>query len=339
MLSERLVGHGILKEKGFAQKLQNIAKRFAVVMDEKVASLFRGALERHALDLHFFTFPPGEAFKTRSTKERLEDEMFSAGFGRGSALIAMGGGVTTDLGGFLAATFCRGVPLVLIPTTLMAMCDASIGGKTAVNTPFGKNLIGAFYPARLTIVDLETLVTLPERERKAGMAEVIKYGLTLDPELLVTDCLETLIQRSIDLKESVTQRDFWETGERRILNFGHTVAHAIERLENYQLLHGEALFIGMAIESMMSRKLGYLSESNLQKILTTLHPYLRPCKESASDLFTAMAHDKKGVRFVLLEEIGKVHPCGGSYCMDVNPEILKEALDQYAALTYSLQPA
>ena len=339
MLSDTLIGHGILKQASFPQKLQSIASRFAVIMDETVAALFRSRLEALDLNLQFFTFPPGERFKTRETKERLEDEMFSAGFGRDSALIAMGGGVTTDLGGFLAATYCRGVPLVLIPTTLIAMCDASIGGKTGVNTPHGKNLIGAFYPARLTVVDLETLATLPEREKRAGMAEVIKYGVTLDPHLLETGDLELLIRLSIDLKKSIVTRDFRETGERRILNFGHTVAHAIERLENYTLLHGEALFIGMAIESLMSRRLGHLSESHLQKILTALHPYLRPYKREARDLFAAMAHDKKGVRFVVLEKIGKVHLCDGKYCMDVKLEILEEALEQYVALIHPLQPA
>jgi 3-dehydroquinate synthase len=245
MIPEVWIGKGILKERRFAEKLLKISSRFAVIMDEGSAQLFKPLLLAQKLDMQIFTFPPGEKHKTRETKQAIEDQMLDARFGRTCAVIAMGGGVVTDLGGFIAATFCRGVPLIFIPTTLMGMVDACVGGKTGVNTPHGKNLIGAFYSASLVVSDLDCLASLPKQEMRSGMAEVIKYALTLDPALLDIKDQESLIHRCCELKQEVVGSDFGEDGRRRLINFGHTVGHALERLEEWRLPHGDAVAISM----------------------------------------------------------------------------------------------
>lgn len=306
-------------------------------MDETVAPLFQDLLVKTGLDISIFTFPAGESSKTRETKQRLEDQMLAKGFGRGCALIAMGGGVTLDLGGFIAATYCRGVPLIHIPTTLLAMVDACIGGKTGVNTPQGKNLIGAFYPAAKVLIDVDTLDSLPEAQMRSGMAEVIKYGLTLDPTLLEESDLERRIFRSCALKKRIIEEDYQESGLRRVLNFGHTVGHAIELLTEYKILHGDAVALGMAIECAMSVEMGYLSEKSFLQIMQLLP--LQELHMEAEKLMEAMRHDKKSSlkspRFVVLKEIGEVEPFSGSYCTEVNPEILERALTRYASAIFS----
>lgn len=341
-LSEILIGRGILKEPSFKEALLKIAERFAVIMDETVCALFRSELSLLNLNCEIFTFPAGEEFKTRETKQRLEDEMLAAGFGRGSAVIAIGGGVTCDLAGFLASTYYRGVPAIYIPTTLLCMVDASIGGKTGVNTPFGKNLIGAFCSPKLVVMDLDLLSSLPEHQIRSGMAEVIKYALTLDSSLLDENNLEMRIFRSCKLKKEVIESDFREGGRRRILNFGHTIGHAIELIENYKITHGDAVAIGMLFESIMSHEMGYLNEKSLSAIAKILFAHNFPLELTHAitreKLMQAMRHDKKSsptaVRFVALEEIGRVLPFGGTYCIEVKDEIVEKALKRYAALIH-----
>ncbi|MFI5334797.1 MAG: 3-dehydroquinate synthase [Chlamydiales bacterium] len=347
MTSEVWIGKGILKEKSFREKLLKLSSRFALIMDEGVAKLFKEKLFAHGLDLELFTFPPGEKHKTRETKQALEDQMLSRRFGRTSALIAMGGGVVTDLGGFVAATFCRGVPLILIPTTLMGMVDACIGGKTGVNTPHGKNLIGAFYSAQLVVSDLDCLTSLPAHEVRSGMAEVIKYALTLDPSLLDVKDQETLVRRSCALKEEVVGSDFGEDGRRRLINFGHTVGHALERIEEWRMPHGDAVAIGMLIECLISVELGYLKKEDFFTALKWVCAYDFPLALSSrvtlESLLSAMAYDKKSSgplpSFVLLKKIGEVVPFGGRYCIEVDPKILEKALQKYAEIIDQTKPA
>ncbi len=338
--SEIIIGRGILKESAFQHYLQKIAARFAVITDENVAKQFQGTLLEHKLDMTFFTFPPGEQSKTREMKHKLEDQLLEAGMNARCAIVALGGGVATDLGGFVAATFCRGVPLIYIPTSLMGMVDACIGGKTGVNTPFGKNLIGAFHAPQLVWIDTSCLDSLPEKEMRSGMAEVLKHAFTFDVSLLKITDLDELVFRNCKIKQSVVESDFEDTGKRRVLNFGHTVGHALELLEDYKIAHGDAVAIGMLIEALMSVELGYLKEESfrfmLKEIQARKFPLKLPTSITLEKLIPAMLRDKKAnskaALFVALKEIGEVLPFDGSYCTEVDPQILKKAFVRYGAL-------
>ena len=221
------------------------AHRYAVIADERVAELYGAAivegLTREGREAHLFTFPPGEGSKTREEWARLTGDMLKAGFGRDSAVVAVGGGVTGDLAGFVAATFMRGVPLIQVPTSLVAMIDSSVGGKSGVDVPEGKNLVGAFHPPHLVVVDPEVAVTLPREERAQGLAEAVKHGAILDPVYLADlegdiPCVMNgevgatgrVVVRSIEIKAEVVSKDERESGLRKVLNFGHTLGHAIE---------------------------------------------------------------------------------------------------------------
>jgi len=251
------------------------APRWAVVTDTNVAPLYgeplAESLRRLGARADCIVFPAGEAAKTRETVIDLQDRLIDLGHGRDSWLVAVGGGVVGDVAGFVAATLFRGIPYVQVPTTLLAMVDSSVGGKTGVDTPAGKNLVGAFLQPRRVLADLGALATLPRAEVAAGMAEVIKYGVILDAVLfqaleaeLLAAALEgdeaalaRIVSRSCDLKASVVAADETEVGYRQILNFGHTVGHAIEAVQGFALRHGEAIAIGMVVEARLAhRKLG-----------------------------------------------------------------------------------
>jgi len=266
--------------------------------------------------------PPGESSKTREWKARIEDQMLEAGFGRDCQIIAFGGGVINDLAGFVAATYCRGVAWIAIPTTLLAMVDASIGGKVAVNAPLGKNMIGAFHPPEEVIVDFNLLKSLPEREWKNGVAEIIKYGLIKDPSLLEAPRSLKAIKRSIAIKKEIVAADPKEKGLRRILNFGHTVGHALEQLSDYQLSHGEAVAMGMRVATRMSglrkeeiaRVEACLDREGFEEI---------PLSEKILEVIKLDKKARNGLpRFVLLEEIGKVRSFAGEYCREIKSEEL-----------------
>jgi 3-dehydroquinate synthase len=330
------------------KELEPLASRFALFCDEAVAKLhgskWAAHLQKLGLNVSLFTFPPGEQEKCRERKAELEDRLFSQKFGQGTCLIALGGGVTTDLIGYLGSTYCRGVPLVFVPTTLLAMVDAAIGGKTGVNTRYGKNLIGSYYPAEKILIDLSLLSSLPSSEWTNGAAEVIKYGLIRSPTLFESlkhwkpedpAYLEKIIVESVSIKANVVETDYEEkTGLRRILNFGHTIAHALELLEDYRLSHGEAVAIGMLVESCLSMKLGHLKEEAFLKIEKCIRsfPFALKTRVTKSNLHSALELDKKAAqgspRFVLLEKIGACHPFGGEYCTEVPMKTLDEALEQ-----------
>jgi len=291
-----------------------------------------------------FTFASGEQEKSRERKSALEDMLLSQKFGRDTCMIALGGGVTTDLVGYLASTYCRGVPLILVPTTLLAMVDAAIGGKTAVNTQFGKNLIGTFYPPDCIFIDPSTLSSLPISEWTNGIAEVIKYALIHSPQLFQmlrnwnrADIKQTeiIIQECVLIKAQVVEMDFEEKlGLRRILNFGHTIAHALELLENYHLPHGEAVAIGMLVESFISVRMGYLPQASLSEIEELIRSFPFALKISSGvtreKMLEALLLDKKNaqgaIRFVLLEKIGACHPFNREYCTSIPAKNLDEAL-------------
>lgn len=313
--------------------LKESQRKIAVITDENIEKCY--SLFLKALEIKVFIIPSGEIHKSRRTKEFLEDTLIAHGFGRDSLIIALGGGVVLDVVGFVAATFCRGVPLMLIPTTLLAMVDACLGGKTALNTSSGKNIIGSFHFPTHVIIDYEFLNSLSAKQLLNGTAEVIKYGLIRSRSLfekLENDVdVKELIPECLMIKKKVIELDPYEKkGYRRILNFGHTIGHALETLENYTIEHGEAIAIGMLIESYLSMKLQFLDQTEFNRISTLLNNLQFPLKlsrrYSMEEMLFALEKDKKGLRFVLLKRIGEVESFDGEYCTPVDLNLIEEAL-------------
>jgi 3-dehydroquinate synthase len=304
-------------------------KSVAVVTNTTVAPLFleqlARALAREGVEVVRVVVPDGEEHKDWSTLNAVFDALLEKRCGRDTTLIALGGGVIGDLAGFAAATYQRGVQYVQVPTTLLAQVDSSVGGKTAINHPLGKNMIGAFHQPRLVLADMDTLKTLPERELRSGLAEVIKHGLVRDAaffawleanvgRLLARDAgaLEHAVMRSVTIKAEIVGQDERESGLRRVLNFGHTFGHAIETGLGYGTwLHGEAVAAGMAMAADLSRQLGYLSEADTGRIRSLLERAGLPTAARGippSRMQQLMSLDKKvkegRINFVLLERLG-----------------------------------
>jgi 3-dehydroquinate synthase len=296
------------------------------------------------------TIPAGEANKTRESWARLTDQLLAHGFGRDSTVIALGGGVVGDLAGFVAATFMRGVPFVQIPTTLLAMIDASIGGKTGVDTPAGKNLVGAFHPPKAVFSDPQVLATLSLNEIRSGFAEAIKHGVIADapyldavagraPEMLATggresDSMLSLIVPSIEIKADIVSRDEREEGLRKVLNFGHTIGHAVELISGYSLLHGEAVAIGMALESELAEKIGVAqtgTAATVKRVVQSVGlPAAIPAGIDGNAVIEAMRSDKKGrsgsIRFALPLRIGAMAGEDTGWTVSVGDDQLREVL-------------
>ena len=300
-----------------------------IVTNAPVAALYLDALRRSlaAKQVDVFEVGDGEQFKTLATYERIMDALVTKRHSRATTVVALGGGVVGDIAGFVAATYQRGVDLVQIPTTLLAQVDSSVGGKTAVNHPAGKNLIGTFHQPRAVIADVATLRTLPKRELAAGLAEVIKYGVIADAaffawledhmgKLIERDpsALRQAVRRCCEIKAEVVAGDEREQGRRAILNFGHTFGHAIETLTRYQrYLHGEAVAIGMAMAMELSARLGLATDAEGERVRTLLARADLPLTAAgvAPDaMLEAMTMDKKAkdgrIRFVVCESIGRV---------------------------------
>ncbi|HEY6089950.1 MAG TPA: 3-dehydroquinate synthase [Gemmatimonadaceae bacterium] len=311
-----LVGPGLLSRVGELARTLAPAHRYALITDSNVQSLYANQVEEQFEpgSLEIFTIPAGESNKTRETWSRITDQMLAKGFGRDSAVIALGGGVVGDLAGFVAATFMRGIPVIQVATTLVAMVDSAMGGKTAVDTPAGKNLVGAFHPPAAVLVDPQLLATLPLRELRAGLAEVVKYGVIADEaylrevagslsELLSAsgskgDSMFSLIVRSVEIKAGIVSRDEREEGLRKVLNFGHTIGHAVELVSGFTLLHGEAVAIGMALESKLAEQIGLAQAGTAATVMRTLQaaglPTALPNGFEAEAVIEAMRSDKKG---------------------------------------------
>ena len=348
-----MIEDGLLQKNHFIEFIRSFkASHYVVITDNHVEPLHARNLETYLRDAGFnislISFPPGENNKSRETKEYIENKLFKMDATRDSLLIGVGGGVVTDVTGFVASTYCRGVPFVNIPTTLLAMVDASIGGKTGVNVPEGKNLIGTICQPNAVFIDTSTLKTLPVVELKNGISEMIKHGLIADRHyfdfmenhsvaILQQDplILEKAIYDSIRVKANIVEQDETEKGMRRLLNFGHTIAHAIETATKYEIAHGRAVAIGMVAESYIAMRLGYLSQVNFESILHILELYKIDLtwKDSLSpiELFAHMKMDKKSLaqqpRFVILKEIGRVLEFDGEYCCSVDWVLLKESLE------------
>ncbi|OGN64417.1 MAG: hypothetical protein A3E80_04040 [Chlamydiae bacterium RIFCSPHIGHO2_12_FULL_49_9] len=301
-----------------------------VIADSSLEDLYAKPLcKKWGADL--ILIPSGEKAKTRQIKEKLEDALLEKGCGKDTVLIALGGGSTLDLVAFTASTFLRGVPLILIPTTLVAIVDAAIGGKTAIDTPHGKNLIGSFYFPRAIFADVAMLKTLPQKEWLNGYAEILKMGLVFDSSLLEADpSLPASILRAIEAKIRIIQKDPFDKSLRRILNFGHTIGHALETISNYEISHGEAVAIGCMTEVYLSA-LKQEEFLKIEKIYSSLFSLSLPKTYLRSALLKALLFDKKKengqVRFVNLEKIGKAHPFGEAYCRPVSSKELGMALD------------
>jgi shikimate kinase / 3-dehydroquinate synthase len=323
-------GWGILDKLGNKMKQAGLSGRANIISDEIVFSIYGGKvkriLEKAGFAVNSFAVPPGESSKNISQAIKIYDYLIQRRVERNDVIIALGGGMVGDLAGFVAATFLRGLPWLQVPTSLMAMTDASIGGKVAVDHSKGKNLIGAFYQPCLVLTDVKTLTTLPQRELTSGWAEVIKHGLILDADFLKlieenTKALLKLerniavkvIARSAALKCRVVSQDEKETGIRTILNYGHTAAHGLEVATTYgRFLHGEAVAIGMMAAAKLSHRLNLLSEEAVESHKSILTKFGLPldCRGVAIDkVLSAMELDKKvrgrAIRWVLLKDIGQ----------------------------------
>ena len=323
------VGQGILERSGLLLPCL-LQPKVAVVTNTTVAPLylqrFAKPLRDAGIDVAEIILPDGEQFKIWQTLNSIFDVLLERRCERSTTLIALGGGVVGDMSGFAAACYQRGMPFIQIPTTLLAQVDSSVGGKTAINHPLGKNMIGAFYQPRLVLADTDVLATLPDRELRAGLAEVIKYGLIRDLPFLEwlelhlerllarePEALEYAICRSCLNKAEIVVADEHENGERALLNLGHTFGHAIETGMGYgEWLHGEAVAAGTMMAAELSCRLGWIGVADVVRVESLLVraglPVLGPAMGAESYL-ELMQHDKKvkdgKMRFVLLERIGK----------------------------------
>ncbi len=310
------IGEGILERIDEALDSVHFSRRIGIVCNPTVAELYlcrvQEALEKSGYSCSLIEIPDGEQFKTLETLELIYNALIRQGFDRGCGLLALGGGVTGDITGFAAATFMRGIDYVQVPTTLLAQVDSSVGGKTAVNLPLGKNLVGAFYQPRLVHIDVSTLRTLPQREFAAGLAEVAKYGIIEDADFfswlesnsdqlvsLESEALIHAVKTSCQIKAAVVEGDERESGRRAILNYGHTFGHAVEALCGYgKVKHGEAVAIGMVVAAAISRRLGFCSQVDEQRIETLLRGLSLPVTPpdfTAECYIDAMTRDKKVV--------------------------------------------
>lgn len=323
------VGRGLLDRAGEIVREAAPAHRYAIIADANVAPLYAPRLRdvMGAASTELFTVPAGEAHKTREQWAALTDALLAAGFGRDTTILALGGGVIGDLAGFVAATYMRGIAFVQLPTTLLAMIDASVGGKTGVDTQAGKNLVGAFHRPRAVIADPSLLATLPSNHLRAGVAEAVKHGAIADaayydriddalPALLAAtsgDAMRALIVRSVEIKASIVLQDEREGGIRRNLNFGHTVGHAIESESGYRLLHGEAISIGMVLEAQLGERLGVTEAGTARRLRDTLThaelPVSIPKGLDAQRILSATRSDKKAragvTEYALVSQIGR----------------------------------
>jgi 3-dehydroquinate synthase len=342
------IASGLIKQLGSECARLKLGERCAIITDTNVGKRFAKSVYESLVKAGFepvlVTVPAGEKSKRISVVEKCHDQLAAHRLERNSFIIALGGGVVGDLSGFVAATYLRGIPFVQIPTTLLAQVDSSVGGKTGVNLRAGKNLVGAFYQPRLVLCDLDTLKNLPEREFRAGLAEVIKYGIIFDAKLFAqlerdlpkilkreTKILSGIIARCCEIKAEIVSQDETENGLRAILNFGHTIGHAIENSFGYgKFLHGEAISIGQVAAAKLSQKILGLPQRDVERIESLLACAGLPVKIRLSSMqrkkfFDAMKLDKKvsagEIKFVLARKIGSVE-----FGRKVSPAFVEEVL-------------
>ena len=340
-----LIGSRLIEKIGIRIKEFRPSK-VAIISNKTIFPLFKDSilrsLKEHNVSPEILLLPDGEEYKDQLWVHFLHGELLKAKFDRSSLLIALGGGVVGDITGFVASTYMRGIKFIQVPTTLLSQVDSSVGGKTGVNHPLGKNMIGTFYQPSLVMIDINTLKTLPNKEFLSGMAEVIKYGIIADREffdyltthkddiLSFGDSIISIIKRSCEIKADVVSKDEQESGLRAILNFGHTIGHAIETVTGYKkYLHGEAIAIGMCAAAELAVKSDIFTEQETSEIKELIQSYNLPSvipeNLNAADMINAMEIDKKvkagKIKFILSESIGHVRIED-----DVDRELIKEVL-------------
>ena len=346
-------GSGILSQAGGWLKELGFHDKAVIVTDNNVKDLYGVPLHRSLAEAGFavvdLVIPAGEIHKTLETACRLYEQLADSYADRSTLILALGGGVVGDLAGFVAATYMRGVPYVQVPTSLLAMVDSSIGGKTAVDHGNLKNIVGAFYQPRMVIADIATLKTLPSVELVNGLGEVIKHGAIGDVKFfnylerniakaaaLDAEVLEKLVLDNAAQKAGVVGRDEKEAGERMILNYGHTVGHAVEAVSGFKLKHGQAVAIGMVAENRISLRCGLLDAAGAERIRKVILKAGLPVdlpdfsNEEKARVFEALKHDKKvlggKIKFVLLQSIGRP-----VIVDDISPTVIQEVLNGRAA--------
>jgi 3-dehydroquinate synthase len=368
----RTLGYGIIVDRSslptsLATRIVNVAAsaapahRYAIVIDSTVAALHGDNILNREIFRELvppertltLKVPPGEREKSRERWASLTDALLEWGAGRDTTIIAIGGGVICDLAGFIAATFMRGIPVIQVPTTLLAMVDASVGGKTGVDTVHGKNLVGAFHNPSAVIVDPDTLKTLPGPIFRSGLAEMIKHGVLADedyfnrlsnalPELASQhgarcEALTALIADSIDIKAAVVLEDHRESGKRQTLNFGHTIAHAIETHANLDMLHGDAVAIGMVVESEIAERMGIADKGTTARVRNAVLQAGLPATVAAThsipEIVAATYGDKKArsgqARYSLPSRIGTMAPGDGRWSVGVPDAVATAALNAH----------
>jgi 3-dehydroquinate synthase len=301
-------------------------------------------------------FPEGEKNKTYDTCKKIQNYLFERNLGKKTVILALGGGVTGDLAGFAAATFKRGIPYIQLPTTLLAQVDSSVGGKTAINNRFGKNMIGVFHNPAAVFINISTLETLDRRQFLNGLAEVIKTAIIGDQKLFEylaennekilsknPDAMSHLIHHSISVKKKIVEADPFENGYRRILNFGHTAGHAVEKASNYKLLHGEAIAIGISVESEMLYQKKKVSAENYEGIKGILELYgldreiAGSCRINFNDIENSIQQDKKrqkkSISIIAVEKIGKTSKNENRYIMRVVLDEILNSIKRYLLST------
>lgn len=325
-----------------------INQKVLIISDNTVGKLYGLQLIKDLQELGFtaelYCVPIGEQSKSLTVAMDLYTKAITLGLDRKSTIIALGGGIVGDLAGFVAATYLRGTPFIQIPTSLLAQVDSSVGGKVAINHPMGKNLIGAFYQPQIVVIDIDFLTTLPDRELFTGLAEVIKYGVIADKAFFAylnentqqilnkqSTILTEIVRRSCDIKAQVVEQDECESSIRAVLNFGHTIGHAIEANTNFNTYnHGEAVAIGMYGAALISKDLGLCSHRTVEAIKSTILKFNLPIHApecNIDDLFKLLYRDKKvlnnQINWVLLDEIGHAN-----ICHQVPENVVKEVLSE-----------
>jgi len=346
-----LIGTGLINKIVEDLEKNPLGYSYAIITDSNVKKLYgdelKNLLEKLSSNILLIDFPAGEEQKNREIKTQIENKMLEANFGRDSALIALGGGVVGDISGFIAATYTRGIPYIQVPTTLVACVDSSVGGKTAVDTEHGKNLIGAFYQPECVYIDINTLKTLDSREIKEGLAEIIKYAVIADKALYKLleqnveglfeyneDLLSEIIKRCCTIKARVVEEDEKESNLRKILNYGHTIGHAIEKLSDFKLSHGNAISIGMVLEGRIAAELGIWDKSNIEKLEQLFSraglPTEIPFNTQPEQLVETMKIDKKSrkgnIEMALPSIIGEMAQEDGSYSIKIDSSLIEKII-------------
>ncbi len=333
---EIFIEKGLLKDCGKYVRVVSKAKKIAIITETNVAPLYldtvKNCIENEGFEVVNYIFPAGESSKTTETIVNIVEFLAENGLTREDMVVALGGGVCGDMAGFAAAIYLRGIKFVQIPTTLLSQVDSSVGGKTGVDLPQGKNLCGAFHQPALVLIDPDVLETLSPHFFSDGMGEVIKYGCIKSKVLFerietenVKDFIEDLIYDCVNIKRGVVERDEKEAGERALLNFGHTAGHAIEKLHNFtDISHGEAVGVGMVMISEAGERIGLTERGTADRIRKVLEKYnmKTEVENSVTDIIGAMYHDKKrtgsGIKFIML------HSLGDSFINPVENDKVKE---------------